>query len=384
MSGLRSALDEFDIDDVSMIDDRQLLDGILEIAAGEEELRAQRLRRLAEADRRGSAEGEGYLSTAAWLRDKAGWDSRTAHSEVGAARALEAMPLTAAAHRHGAIGSSHIKVLVRAARDHSEAYREAEETFVNAACTLSPRQLARLVDYWAQNLDPDAAVDAAQSLHERRRVHISATYEGMVRLDGWLDREGGATVMSALGAHTDAGVRDPSEDRMPAQLRADALVEICRDHLDHGRLPATGGERPHVSLTVDLAALEDRTGTPCEVDGSGVVTPTAALRLACDAGISRVITQGPSEPLDVGRRTRTIPPAIRRALVTRDGGCRYPGCDRPQRWCDGHHIQHWIHGGRTNLDNLVLLCRRHHRRVHEQGETITLEGTEVRVGRSPP
>jgi hypothetical protein len=294
------------------------------------------------------------------------------------------MPLTAAAHRQGAIGSSHIKVLVRAARDHFEAYREAEETFVDAACTLSPRQLARLVDYWAQNLDPDAAVEAAQSLHERRRIHISATYEGMVRLDGWLDREGGATVMSALGAETDAGVRDPSEERTPAQLRADALVEMCRDHLDHGRLPASGGERPHVSLTVDLAALEDRTGTPCEVDGSGVVTPAAALRLACDAGISRIITKGPSEPLDVGRRTRTIPAAIRRALVMRDDGCRYPGCDRSQRWCDGHHIQHWIHGGRTSLNNLVLLCRRHHRRVHEEGETITFEATKVRVVRGPP
>lgn len=384
MSGLRSGLEELSGEELAIVDDRQLHADVLELASVEELIRAERLRRLAEIDRRGSVGEQGYVSTAAWLRDKARWDSRAAHREVGTARALEGMPLTAAAHHEGAIGPSQLRVLVRAARDHSEAYRDAEETLVSAAQALSSRQLARLVDYWAQNLDPDAAVDAEQALHERRRIHLSATYEGLVRLDGWLDREGGATVMSALGAHTDAGVRDPSEDRTPAQLRADALVEICRDHLDHGRLPASGGERPHVSLTVDLAALEDRTGTPCEVDGSGVVTPAAALRLACDAGISRVITRGPSEPLDVGRRTRTIPPALRRALVVRDGGCRYPGCERPQRWCDGHHIQHWIRGGRTNLDNLVLLCRRHHRRVHEHGETITLKGTEVLVGRGPP
>jgi len=384
MSGLRSALDEFDIEDVSTVDDRRILDGILEIAAGEEELRAQRLRRLAEADRRGLADDEGYISTAAWLQDKARWDSRAAHRDVGTARALEAIPLTAAAHRGGAIGSAHLRILVRAARNYSEAYKEAEETLVDAASTSSPRQLARLVDYWAQNLDPDLAVHAAQALHERRRIHISATYEGLVRMDGWLDREGGATVIAALGAHADLAARDPEDARTPAQARADALVEICRQHLDHGDLPVTGGERPHINLTVGLGTLEHRAGEPCEADEVGVVTPETAFRLACDAGISRIITKGPSEPLDVGRRTRTIPPAIRRALIIRDGGCRYPGCDRPQRWSDGHLIKHWIHGGPTNLDNLVLLCRRHHRRVHEQGETVTLEGTEVGVSRAPP
>jgi hypothetical protein len=384
MSGLRSYLDELQGDDLVAVHDDQLHADVLELANGEEQMRAERLRRLAEIDRRNSVDDEGYLSTASWLRDKARMSSRAAYQEVFTARALDTMPLASEAHREGDIASGHVKILVRAARAHPGSYPEAEETLVDAARTLSVREMARLVDYWAQNLDPDLAVDAAQALHERRRIHISATYEGMVRLDGWLDREGGATVMSALGAHTDAGVRDPSEERTPAQLRADALVEICRQHLDHGDLPVTGGERPHINLTVGLGTLEHRAGEPCEADEFGVVTPDAALRLACDAGISRIITKGPSEPLDVGRRTRTIPPAIRRGLVARDGGCRYPGCDRPQRWCDGHHIRHWIHGGPTNLDNLVLLCRRHHRRVHEQGETITLEGTEVQVSRAPP
>lgn len=135
-----------------------------------------------------------------------------------------------------------------------------------------------------------------------------------------------------------------------------------------------GGERPHLNLTVDLETLEGRAGRVCELDHTGVITAEAARRLACDAGISRVIARGGSEPLDVGRRTRTIPPAIRRALVIRDRHCRFPGCDRPHSWCDGHHIVHWLDLGETRLDNVVLLCRRHHRMVHEGGWTITRAG----------
>lgn len=384
MSGLRSYLDELQADALATVHDDQLLADVIELAVGEEQMRAERLRRLAELDRRGSVEQVGYLSTASWLRDRARVSGQAAHHEVGIARSLDDMPLAARAHREGAFGSAHLRILVKAAADHPEAYREAEEDLVDAARTLSVRELRQLVEYWTQNLDPDAAVEAEQALHERRRVHISSTFQGMVRLDGWLDREGGATVIAALGAHADPAARYPEDSRTPAQARADALVEICRDHLDHGRLPVTGGERPHLNVTVDLGVLERRTGKPCEVEQSGVVTSDTALRLACDAGISRIITKGPSEPLDVGRRTRTIPSALRRALALRDGGCRYPGCDRLQRWCDGHHIEHWVHGGPTSLDNLVLLCRRHHRRVHENGEAIALEGTAITMGRGPP
>lgn len=384
MSGLLSYLDELDSVDLSAIDDRRLLNGILEMVAGKEGLDARILRWLGEAERRDSVKDDGYVSTASWLRDRARVSSRSAHQDVGMARALDGMTIAARAHREGAFGSAHLRILAKAARDHPEAYQEAEAALVDAARTASLRELRRLVDYWTQNLDPDAAVDAAEALHDRRRVHISSTFQGMVRLDGWLDREGGATVIAALGAHADRAARDPEDGRSPAQARADAFVEICRDHLDHGRLPVTGGERPHLNVTVDLGVLEQRAGKPCEANEVGVITPDAALRLACDAGVTRIITRGPSEPLGVGRRTRTISPAQRRALDLRDGGCRYPGCDRPQRWCDGHHIRHWIHGGPTDLDNLVLLCRRHHRRVHEEGETIALDGPEVRVGRGPP
>ncbi|HZD16670.1 MAG TPA: DUF222 domain-containing protein [Actinomycetota bacterium] len=130
---------------------------------------------------------------------------------------------------------------------------------------------------------------------------------------------------------------------------------MCRRYLDSGDRAVVAGERPHVTVTVDLETLAGRVGRRCELDEAGVITPEAARRLACDASVARVITAGRSEPLDVGRRTPVVSPALRRALVVRDGGCRFPGRERPQAWCDAHHVRHWADGGPTALSNLVLL-----------------------------
>ena len=169
----------------------------------------------------------------------------------------------------------------------------------------------------------------------------------------------------ALRSLADGGRPDPDDPRSAPQRRADALVELCRRHLDRGDSPISGGVRPHLTVTIDLEALEGRAGRTCEIDPTGAVTPQAARRLACDAGVSRIITAGESRPLDVGRTTRTIPAAVRRALESRDRGCHHPGCGMPPQWCDAHHIRHWADGGPTSLDNLRLLCRRHHRTAHE-------------------
>jgi hypothetical protein len=163
------------------------------------------------------------------------------------------------------------------------------------------------------------------------------------------------------------GGRSEDDDRTPAQRRADALGEICRQWLDLAERPSVGGERPHVTVTVDVASLRDGDGTTSELDHAGPVDPAVARRLACDASITRVVMAGPSEPLDVGRRTPVISPAMRRAVILRDGHCRFPGCDRPHTWCDAHHVVHWAEGGPTALPNLLLLCRRHHRMVHQPG-----------------
>jgi len=138
------------------------------------------------------------------------------------------------------------------------------------------------------------------------------------------------------------------------------------------RLPDDGPRAAETGL-----GAHRRSGLPvfgpraAETGWAGPITGEAARRIACDAGITRVITDGPSQPLDVGRRTRTIPPAIRTALVVRDRGCVFPGCDRPPPWTDAHHLVHWADGGPTNLDNLALLCRTHHRTVHERRWQLT-------------
>jgi hypothetical protein len=110
-----------------------------------------------------------------------------------------------------------------------------------------------------------------------------------------------------------------------------------------------------------------------ELDPAGPIEAPTARRFACDASVTRIVFGSRSEPLDVGRRTPVVPPAIRRAVVARDRHCRYPGCDRPQGWCDAHHVRHWADGGPTSLDNLLLLCRRHHRLTHE-GFSLALVG----------
>jgi len=121
-----------------------------------------------------------------------------------------------------------------------------------------------------------------------------------------------------------------------------------------------------VTMTVKAEVPGDRGMARSELDHAGPVPPETARALACDASITRVVMAGASEPLDVGRRTPVISPAMRRAVIVRDRRCRFPDCDRPHTWCDAHHIVHWADGGPTALPNLLLLCRRHHRLVHQR------------------
>jgi hypothetical protein len=210
---------------------------------------------------------------------------------------------------------------------------------------------------------------------ERRYLHASATGWGMVRVDGQLDPVSGEALLTALGAVCDAEARSgQADERSPAQRRADALGEVCRQWLDLAPRPEVAGERPHLTLTVGAevlaglgAAAEAGTARAPELDHVGPVPLPTARRLSCDASLMRVVLRGRSEPLEVGRRTPVVSAAIRRALVCRDRHCRFPGCDRPHAWCDAHHVVHWARGGRTGLSNLVLLCRRHHRLLHRRG-----------------
>jgi hypothetical protein len=188
----------------------------------------------------------------------------------------------------------------------------------------------------------------------------------MFVIDGLLDAEGGAALRTALNALEEKW--DVGDERTGSQRRADALVELARQRLDAGTLPDVAGQKPHLSITAHASTLMKEKGASAgELEWSEPITADAVRRVACDCAWTRILLGPNSEPIDVGRCTRSIPPALRRALVVRDKHCRFPGCDRPPDWCDGHHLIHWIDGGETSLENTCLLCRRHHRFVQELG-----------------
>ena len=200
-----------------------------------------------------------------------------------------------------------------------------------------------------------------------------------------LDKAGCETVLTALSVPTGQG-----DGRTAEQRRADALVELARRALDQGELPETGGVRPHVTVVVDLPALLLAQGADAaQLDRLGAISGETARRLACDAGVSRVLTNGPSQVLDVGRAVRTVSPAQRRALVVRDQGC--VGCRAPAAWCQAHRPGQpppptrpkGADHGATDLLNMVLLCGRCHHDVHERKWRLD-RGPDLRWRPCPP
>jgi hypothetical protein len=366
VSTLRSAIDELAAEDPLGIDVAQLGDGIVELHRARDALDAEIARRVGEFHARSGYEREGHLSMTAWLRARCRLAAGTARGLVHAAGALRAMPLTMRAFSAGELSLRRVRELVRGRDTNPDLFARDEAVLVDAALHLPVRHLRRAVDYWRQAADAAAALADAERQHRRRALHLSETFEGMVRIDGDLDPEAGRVVMTAVAALAEPAGRDDADDRTPAQRRADALVDICRDFLDHGDTPVHGGEKPHVSVVVDLAILRYEIEGRSEYGDGTVVDAETVRRIACDAAVSGMLVSGEGELLDVGRRTRTVPAALRRALVLRDGGCTWEGCDRPARWCDAHHVVHWSRGGATSLDNLRLLCRRHHRLVHRR------------------
>jgi hypothetical protein len=366
MGLLRSDLEELRASEVERLSDDELHDDLAELERASRAIEAERARRIAEAERRRSYAIDGALSMAAWLRHRLGIAASVAAEQVRVARALVAMPLARAAFQDGALSASAVSLLASARRADPVEFERAEAMLVEHARMLPPRDLARAIERWRQLADAAAADDAARRRFLRRGLHVSPMLDGMVRVDGELDPETGQTVVTALRSMQDAWCRSGGVDaRTPAQRRADALGEICRRYLDAPDRPLIAGERPHLTVTVDLEALAGRAGRAGELEDAGGIGTNDVRRLACDASVSGIVLGPRSEPLDVGRRTPVVPSALRRAVAARDGGCRFPGCDRPPGWCDAHHIVHWADGGETSLPNLVLLCRPHHRSLHE-------------------
>jgi uncharacterized protein DUF222 len=209
---------------------------------------------------------------------------------------------------------------------------------------------------------------------ETRSLEIRAQEDGdLFFIRGWLDAEGGATLRAALepmGRPCGAGDHRNRDRRL-----ADALIELCSHSLDNGLVPQHGGQRPHLQVTTTLETLLDLAGAPAgELEFGPPIAAATVRRLACDSSVVRILLGADSAIVDVGRLTRVVPAATRRALNVRDGGCVWPGCDRPASWTQAHHVLHWTaHHGPTDLSNLVLLCHRHHWMAHEGGWQLVRE-----------
>jgi hypothetical protein len=306
VSELRSAVEVLQAEVLAELPDARIEEDFTELQRAAELIDAERLRRLAEIERRATYRRDGYLSATAWLAStlKTSWG--VARQQVHVARSLEDMPETRRALEDGDVSMSAVRFLVAARDADPETFRRSERQLVDAARIHSKQDLQRVAAYWRQAAERQAALDGEELLRGRRKLHASVTFMGMVRVDGDLDPETGETLLTALRTVLDAESRsgDGPDGRTPAQRRADALGEVCRQWLDGSERPTVAGERPHVTVTLDADSLGDGDGSTSELDYVGPVDPQTARRIACDASIRRVVMAGRSEPLDVGRGRR--------------------------------------------------------------------------------
>lgn len=358
---------------------------------------ADLLLQIAEYHRRDLGSLRHLLSTVGWVKHALRLTSSAASAMVKTARGLIAMPLVAESASLGTITSEGVRLLVRARRRHPDEFALHEAVFTDIAQYLDTNELRQAIEHWEQQIDYRSAVARVQAHHNRRSFSISQTWEGMWHLSGELDPETGSLVDTAIRSIADreniTASRDGStDDRYPWQRRADALGDLCAFWLKNSDTTGTsGGSKPTLTLTTSLETLLGLKQELPRIDGL-IFDPNEMRRIICDSGVIRIILDADGEPLNVGRRSRTVTPAIRRALDQRDKGCVWKGCNAPASWCDAHHLIHWADGGETSLTNMVLLCRRHHRAVHEQPDASTTiralrathEADNNQIRRAPP
>ena len=345
----------------------RLGDEIAELSAHLEAATAHLLDLIREFDTRGGW-SNGFRSCAAWLSWRVGYAPGAAREHVRVARALGTLPLLSHALARGELSYAKVRELTRVAMP------ETEERLLAVGRTGTAEHVERIVRGW-RRMDRKAEAQEAARHHTARALHVYQDEDGTVRVRGRLAPEVGALVLKALEAARESLYqrrRKEAPDADPPtmeQQQADAMALLAETALHQGIDPGAPGERYQVVVHVDAAVLVDTEQTGQSVLEGGLRVPAGtSQRLACDA--TRVVMRhdGEGRVIEVGARTRTIPPAIRRALQHRDNGCRFPGCG--VRFGQGHNIRHWARGGPTTLSNLTMLCRRHHRAVHEEGYQI--------------
>jgi hypothetical protein len=335
-----------------------------------------------EYDRReGWGRWRGVLSTAHWISWQCACSVRTARDHVRVARALRDLPSTREAFARGSLSYAKVRALTRVATPASEEFLLHQATYATAS------QLDRMLSAYRQSIAADAAPPEPELTWYWNR-------DGTLTVNARLAPDDGRALLDALetartrmrdevpaGGDED-GSAEPSE-RLPGDVRtnADALSSIAGSFLAAGPGERLGTERARLVVHVDADALARDGDGRSELERGPAIGPETARRLGCDSELQVLVKRG-RRALYVGRKTRSISPALNLALRARDGGCRFPGCDN-RRWVDAHHIVAWAVAGTTDPENLVLLCRRHHRLIHEGGFTVTGDANEKLVFRDP-
>jgi len=330
---------------------------------------------VAEFDRRGAHEAWGFHSCGAWLAWRCSIDPRSAREHVRVARALEELPLAREKLGRGELSYSKVRAITRIATP------EIEDELVELARFATAAQLERLVRGYRRAV----SLESAEAAHRDRFLSCEWDEDGSLCIRGRLAPEDGALFLRAIEAGREAirgreeaeSVVSQGGSAEPQRARrvndADALMEVAERSLAENATHRPAGERHQVIVHADAGALSgDGEQAGCDLQDGPAICAETARRMACDASLVSIL-RGPKGALDIGRKTRAVPPSIRRALDDRDKGCRFPGCEN-RRWVDAHHIVHWARGGETKLDNLVLLCGHHHRLVHEGGFKVIHQG----------
>lgn len=304
------------------------------------------------------------LTTVGWLRHHCNIDGAEASGVTKTGRALTHMPTIVEQALGGNISYRSVSLLAQARDRNPSPFPHHEAVFSDVATRLTPHNLRRVISHWEQQVNHQQALGDIEHINRLRSLYLAQTFDGVGEIRGTLNPELFHTITTAIQAHTNPTWGDHDDHRSPTQKRADALGDICRFFLDHNtQLRTSGGEKPHITITIDHNTFTGARQQLAELGGAPVNLETIK-QIACDAAITRIVLDAKSIPIDVGRKTRTIPPGLRRALEHRDQGCVWKGCTAPVSWCDAHHLTHWANGGPTTLQNTVLLCRKHHTRTH--------------------
>jgi hypothetical protein len=340
---------------------------------------------LADFDANGDGETlHAAPTTPAWLRGALGLAAAEAGARVKVARAsrdLLAEPLTQAADT-GGVCFGHVESIARATRPlPADAQADAVTTLTEIAAQCGVDDVRAAGRYLRNVIDPDGALAASERDFERRWLDVSPLLDGMTSIQGVLDAEASAVISSALAPFlVPAG---PDDERSASQRRADGLVEMARVAVMSGDLPTLSGTSTALAVTVPLSTLTGKSHRPGSAPGTtaGItwLTSTAVGRLSCDATVRRVLLDPAGIPFDLGREKRVFTAAQRAALALRDTGCRFPGCVRPPVHTDAHHLVPWAQGGSTDIANGLLLCRFHHRQVHEGGWTVEARDSSLQT-----